>query len=424
MRLRSLMASLTALFASFSYFSTATLASSLTNKAGFMGHVRYIGSKHSIKQPPAPQAISYLNVRDFGAVGDGVTDDTAPIQNALNTAQNTGQGVFFPAGTYLHTTTLTANSVSIQGAGGASTLLANNPNASALILTGFSPSIQNMVISSTLAGNNSVSISPPTATLAVAGSQNFVVQGLTIVQGASRPGLLLQQVAVGQVSGVTFDGTGTGSDFGLVMDACINTSVIGNLFNNEGNACYLTSSTGAFSQSIAIIGNTFKNTASNGIWLTTTTKTFDIQQNQIEMQFGAVGVAINLGNPVNGYVQGNYIYNGFNGMVASTAIAGASVLITQNVIRNCGGPAIAIITSISTGSNIQYVANQIGECGLLGNLGVIVVTNPEGPNAVSVVDNVYQGHTNALTSYIHSNGPIGLLSGNIQTQTALPNTIF
>ena len=41
-----------------------------------------------------------VNVRDHGAFGDGVTDDTAAIQNAINTA-GTGQRVFFPEGIYL-----------------------------------------------------------------------------------------------------------------------------------------------------------------------------------------------------------------------------------------------------------------------------------------------------------------------------------
>jgi len=43
-----------------------------------------------------------VSVKDFGAVGDGVTDDTEEIQNAMTYLESVGGGVlFFPAGTYL-----------------------------------------------------------------------------------------------------------------------------------------------------------------------------------------------------------------------------------------------------------------------------------------------------------------------------------
>ena len=40
-----------------------------------------------------------LSVKDFGAVGDGSTNDTTAIQNALNAAAGTSK-LFIPAGTY------------------------------------------------------------------------------------------------------------------------------------------------------------------------------------------------------------------------------------------------------------------------------------------------------------------------------------
>lgn len=43
---------------------------------------------------------SYLDVTEYGATGDGVTNDTAAIQATVNNAAALGVDVFFPAGTY------------------------------------------------------------------------------------------------------------------------------------------------------------------------------------------------------------------------------------------------------------------------------------------------------------------------------------
>lgn len=58
-----------------------------------------------------------INVKDSGAKGDGVTDDTAAIQTCLNTAPS-GSEVHFPAGVYLVSASLLyPGDIKISGAG-------------------------------------------------------------------------------------------------------------------------------------------------------------------------------------------------------------------------------------------------------------------------------------------------------------------
>ncbi|MBF2028659.1 MAG: glycoside hydrolase family 55 protein [Oscillatoriales cyanobacterium C42_A2020_001] len=53
-----------------------------------------------------PADAGVLNVKDFGAKGDGVTDDTAAIQAALNAFPNGKRIIYLPNGTYLVSNTL------------------------------------------------------------------------------------------------------------------------------------------------------------------------------------------------------------------------------------------------------------------------------------------------------------------------------
>ena len=66
-------------------------------------------------KPPAPTAVAAagsaaaalgLNAKDFGAVGDGQTDDTRALQKAIDASQMAGRALLIPAGVYLVSSTL------------------------------------------------------------------------------------------------------------------------------------------------------------------------------------------------------------------------------------------------------------------------------------------------------------------------------
>jgi hypothetical protein len=70
-----------------------------------------------------PYLAGYITPQDYGAVGNGIADDTAALQSALNAAGTSGT-LSIPAGTYAISTALTVpSSVVILGAGVNSTII-------------------------------------------------------------------------------------------------------------------------------------------------------------------------------------------------------------------------------------------------------------------------------------------------------------
>jgi hypothetical protein len=70
----------------------------------------------------------FVTVKDFGAVGDGVTDDTTAINNAISAVQSLGSSnggtLYFPSGTYLiNSTIMLPNRVGLQGENGRSVVI-------------------------------------------------------------------------------------------------------------------------------------------------------------------------------------------------------------------------------------------------------------------------------------------------------------
>jgi hypothetical protein len=79
------------------------------------------------------------NVRSFGAKGDGVTDDAAALQAAINALPAAGGEILFPPGTYLISATLTLPNkpIKIVGAGRTATVIDLGANVIAAFTLNF-----------------------------------------------------------------------------------------------------------------------------------------------------------------------------------------------------------------------------------------------------------------------------------------------
>lgn len=123
------------------YTSTNVLLATWDNITGINGTGITSNAVNVQYDPPFAGAVplsvedklaQFVNVADFGAVGNGVTDDTQAIQAAINAIQSVGGGqVFFEEGLYRITSTLTAN-VGVLLNGQSRTDVSSNTNGSSV----------------------------------------------------------------------------------------------------------------------------------------------------------------------------------------------------------------------------------------------------------------------------------------------------
>ena len=124
-----------------------------------------------------------VSVTDFGAVGDGVTDDTAAIQAALNASSN----IYLPPGTYKTTAPLLLNTYSQINGSGSNSIIKNTTNLS--------------VIESTTSTGSRIYF---------VGGGNFKIEGNTAGIVAGSIGLNMQNITYATWSNVWIQYIGTG----------------------------------------------------------------------------------------------------------------------------------------------------------------------------------------------------------------------
>ncbi len=70
-------------------------------RAAFLGGASALYSASAFAADRPDGVFGFLNVRNFGAAGDGKTDDTAPLQRAIDAAAVNSSGVFLPPAIYI-----------------------------------------------------------------------------------------------------------------------------------------------------------------------------------------------------------------------------------------------------------------------------------------------------------------------------------
>ena len=187
-----------------------------------------------------------VSVKDFGAVGDGVTDDTTRIQSAI-TATASGGVLFFPPGTYkVSVLTVTGKAITLFGYGatlnctGATGAIQKTDHGNKLIVKGLSFTGSGAGINHTATPSTTVydelsiedcSFDMNSGVYGVisSGSREAVFQKCTFNNTSSGNGIYFSQSVSpfvnlclfrgtsGNGTAVNYPSTGTGYDAGLVL---------------------------------------------------------------------------------------------------------------------------------------------------------------------------------------------------------------
>jgi len=135
----------------------------------------------------AAQGVNQFNVKDYGAVGNGVANDATAVQNAISAATPTGGIVFFPPGDYLINSgtgfTISTAAVMIMGAGAeASSLVIGGSftGTSLLSFTANDCAVRDISIDG--ANQSSTTSNPVAHAVTVTGAQNFRISNTTFTR--------------------------------------------------------------------------------------------------------------------------------------------------------------------------------------------------------------------------------------------------
>lgn len=249
-----------------------------------------------------------VSVKDFGAVGDGVTNDTAAVQLAIN---SNAKAVYFPNGTYLCSQITLVSGQTLYGDGPTSII---KYNSGAALLYGLSASsatyledvqIRNLQLLGVGAFSEFIHL------INVNGVRDFVVENCQLI-GFQGDGIYLgantdntrHNVNV-RISGCLFDGVNKDNRNGVSVIDGTNVRIEGNTFQNisrstmPGPVDIEPNDVANVLLDISVVGNTFRNSdGANGMvsvviasTLTTAPSGFVIANNTMA---GSTQYAVNL----------------------------------------------------------------------------------------------------------------------------------
>ncbi|HZH28762.1 MAG TPA: carbohydrate-binding domain-containing protein [Azospirillaceae bacterium] len=367
---------------------------------------------------------TYVSITDFGAKGDGYTDNTAAIQRAFDYARAHGLDVKIPAGTFMHSGVLRATSIDIFGEGDSSVLKASVPSNSALYLNGNGVEISNLklacVASSRMQTYNS-------AKLILSGTTNFTIENIKI-EGSGSAGIIMDNAHHGTVRGNSV--TNTNADSIHMVNESGNILVEKNRVvrsGDDGISVVSYQKHGGVVKDIVIRDNVvMDNKWARGITVVGG-ENVQILNNDIKSPADRAGVyvasesAYSTFGAKNILVQGNHLTDagGTNSGHGSIMVYNSGTYpINGVVIRDNHVDASRKSAVLVTGGNTSNVLVEDNAFDGAGSSGVHLMYGPKG---VVVRDNIYEGLNGPIVTYHNTSASTVTVQNNSQ-QTIPPYT--
>lgn len=178
-----------------------------------------------------------INVKQFGATGDGVTDDTLAIQNGIDEAIAKKSTLYLPPGVYNLTSVLMVNgsNVGIKGAGKGKTILITSANG--FDIQGDSITLEGFSLHTTETTNNGITITGNYHNI-----KNILLQGNDLTNNYWEKGIYCVNLWYSELSEIdVFGGPQNVSrrGSGVYADYSVNNRLNKCLFNSVNHGVYL-----------------------------------------------------------------------------------------------------------------------------------------------------------------------------------------
>jgi hypothetical protein len=206
----------------------------------------------------------WVNVVNFGATGNGTTDDTAAIQAAINSISS--GVVYIPAGSYLVDSLTLLEKVAVWGStDGASILLARSNSINVLTMSATSATKTHVDIRNLkILGNSKTSVTAIYLNGVSSSNRISYVRIYDVFVSACNEGLHLYYCANTFINNCFV----TGTPFGIHLEVCADTNVMDTEVQNGSNAgFYVVGGAGAYDEGVRLTGCS-TNGQHIGLWVT------------------------------------------------------------------------------------------------------------------------------------------------------------